>query len=184
MHNYRLETKRLIIRQPVLDDAPSIQTYVSDWELAKTTLNIPHPYPEDGALTWLRGQFESPQDHTYNFVICLKDTSLIGSINAVTAPRHHRAEIGYWIGKPFWGQGYATEAARRIVELCFEELDLNRVYATYFAGNPASRRVMEKAGMTYEGMMKQHAFRWSRYIDMGICGITREEWESQNPPRK
>lgn len=180
MHEYRLETQRLILRQPTLNDAPAIQTYVSDWEVAKTTLNVPHPYPADGAREWLRQQFESPQPDHYHFVICLKDARLIGSINVVITPRHRRAEIGYWIGRPFWGQGYASEAARQIVEFCFEELDLNRVHANYFAENPASRRVMEKAGMTFEGMLKQHFFRWSKYIDVGICGITREEWLNQH----
>jgi ribosomal-protein-alanine N-acetyltransferase len=180
MYDYRLETPRLVLRPPTLDDAPDIQTYVSDWELAKTTLNIPHPYPADGAREWLRQQFDSPEPDNFYFTICLKDTSLIGAINVRISPRHHHAEIGYWIGRPFWGQGYASEAARRIVVFCFEELDLNRVYANYFSENPASRRVMENAGMSFEGMLKQHYFRWSKYIDVGICGITREAWLEQN----
>lgn len=179
MHNYRLETPRLILRPPRLDDAPDIQTYASEWELAKTTLNIPHPYPENAALEWMQMLIEAPESDNYYFTVCLKDSTLVGAFNVGVIPRHHHAEIGYWIGRPFWGQGYASEAARRAVVFCFEELNLNRVFANYFTTNPASRRVMEKAGMIHEGTLKQHYFRWDNYIDVGICGITREDWLKQ-----
>jgi ribosomal-protein-alanine N-acetyltransferase len=87
-----------------------------------------------------------------NFAIVLRnDDMLIGAIGLVINQQHENAELGYWIGKPYWGNGYCTEAAKAVLHYGFTVLGLNRIYASHMSRNPASGRVMEKIGMKYEG---------------------------------
>ena len=88
----------------------------------------------------------------------------------------HQGELGYWIGVPYWGKGYCTEAGEALLEYGFTELDLNRIHASYFSRNPASGRVMEKLGMTYEGTRKQHILKWNKFEDLALKGILRKDW--------
>lgn len=87
------------------------------------------------------------------------------------------AELGYWLGKPYWNRGYATEAARAMVEYGFEELELNRIQARHMEHNPASGRVMEKIGMKYEGTLRQATYRFGEYHDLLMYAILRSEYE-------
>ncbi|MGO4371700.1 GNAT family N-acetyltransferase, partial [Paenibacillus sp. MCAF20] len=89
---------------------------------------------------------------------------------------HNRAELAYWMGKPYWGLGYATEAARRVVQFGFEELALNRIHAAAMTRNPASYNVMIKAGMKYEGTFPQHIKKWEQYEDLVFYGLNRSDW--------
>ena len=100
----------------------------------------------------------------------------IGAIGLTISPRNQRAEMGYWLGVPYWNKGYATEAARAVLRFGFQELGLNRIYASYFPRNPASGRVMEKAGMRYEGTLRQHFVRWSEPEDLVYYSILKSEW--------
>lgn len=97
----------------------------------------------------------------------------MGVVSLGLAMAHHRAELGYWIGKPYWGQGYMTEAARAVIEFGFQQLSLNRIVAYAMTKNPASSRVMEKNGMTYEGTFPQHVRKWDDYEDLVAYGIVR-----------
>jgi RimJ/RimL family protein N-acetyltransferase len=100
---------------------------------------------------------------------------LVGCIELRVEREHDRAETGYWIGVPFWGQGYATEAVRAVCRFAFEQLGLCRVYAHHIPRNPASGRVLAKAGMTKEGVLRQHARARGRTEDIVIYGLLREE---------
>lgn len=172
-----LETERLILRPLALSDATTIRELSGDYEVAKTTLNIPHPYPEGAAESFIQSQQDNSKG--YSFAIVRKsDPQLIGGMGIHPHERHDHAEMGYWIGVPYWNQGYASEALRRVVAFGFEELALNRIYAGYFSQNIASRRVMEKAGMTYEGTFRQHYVREGVYYDIGYCAILRSDWDS------
>ena len=174
-----LETDRLILRPLELSDAPTIRALAGHPDIAATTLNIPHPYPEGAAEAFIRSLSEEKPDPAYTFGMVRKqDDQLMGAIGIRPVAQFDRAEIGYWIGVPYWGQGYTSEAARRVVAFGFEALKLHRIYATYLSHNTASRRVMEKAGMTYEGTLRQHVKRFDRYYDLGYCGILRAEWEA------
>lgn len=174
----QLETARLILRLPQPDDADVLHRYVSDYAIAKTTLHIPHPYPRPAAdefIARVRERYEAGAD--FSFAMTRKsDGAFMGMCGIHPTFEYDRADIGYWIGVPFWGQGYTTEAARRLIDFGFEELKLNRVFAAFFIRNPASRRVMEKAGMTFEGFQRQHIKRLGVYHDIGYCGILRAEW--------
>ena len=173
-----LETDRLILRPLELEDAPVIQELVSARAIAETTLNIPHPYPAGAAETIIRQSNERrEQGAAYTFgIIRTADSTFLGCVGLQVHQEYERAEMGYWIGVPYWNQGYTTEAVRRIIDFGFSYLSLNRIYATYFTGNVASRRVMEKAGMVYEATLPQHVRRFDRFHDLGYCGILRAMW--------
>jgi RimJ/RimL family protein N-acetyltransferase len=181
MHAYQLRTERLLMRAPVMEDAAAIQELVSAWEIARATLHIPHPYPENGAEEWLKRSEDNLSRGIYTFGLTLKsDGSYIGTMGLHVDDVHQHAEVGYWIGVPYWNQGYATEALTRLIQFGFKTVGLQRIFAQYFADNPASRRVMEKSGMNYEGTMRQHIQKWAEFKDLGICGIVRADWESRH----
>lgn len=175
-----LETERLRLRLPVLDDAPVIQALVSDKRIAETTLNIPHPYPADGAVQWVNAVHGSlATGYGISFVLVRQaDNTLMGAISIREKRATLHAEIGYWIGLPYWGQGYMTEAVRRVIEYIFEERGLNRVFATHFVTNPASGRVMQKAGMQYEGTLRGHVIKAGQPLDLCCYSILRREYSA------
>jgi ribosomal-protein-alanine N-acetyltransferase len=180
-----LETDRLILRRLELSDAPQVYEYMKDREIAYNTFLIPYPYPEGAAEEWITGAHQSAeQGDDLGFAVMRKaDGLFMGACGIHLNPEHQRAEIGYWLGKPHRGQGYTSEAARRLIQFGFEELGLNRIYASYFTRNPASRRVMEKAGMTFEGVMRQSMLKWGDFVDRGMCAILRSEYEAQQAAR-
>ena len=175
-----LTTPRLILRGFQSSDIPAIVHLLQDPAIAQTTLHIPYPYSEEDARTWLRIQQDQlAQGRGYTFAIMQRELDqLIGAIDIRLTMPHRRAEIGYWIGTPYWGQGYATEAARAILRFGFEEIGLNRISATHIVENPASGRVMEKIGMRYEGTLRQYTFHHGRFQDHRVYAILRREWEA------
>lgn len=176
-----LSTERLLLRPLTLDDAPTIQKLAGDKAVASTTGRIPHPYEDGTAEAWIgthRQAFE--EDKETIFGITLKeDGTLLGCIGLTINREHERAALGYWIGKPYWGKGYCTEAARAVVRFGFEELGLNRIYATHFTRNPASGRVMAKIGMTHEGCHREHFMKWGVLEDLVTYAILRSEFRSK-----
>ncbi len=173
-----LETARLRLRPFTLADAPDVQRLAGAWEVASTTGNIPHPYPDGAAEAWIRDHglaFE--QGRLVTYAITRRDDGvLVGAISLRPNAAHHHAELGYWIGVPYWNQGYATEAARALVGYGFNTLSLHRIFAAHLTRNPASGRVMQKLGMTYEGCLRQHIFRWGQFEDLARYGILQSEW--------
>lgn len=173
-----LETDRLVLRPFRLTDAKDAQILAGHREVASTTYNIPHPYEDGMAETWI-----STHEDTFNqgkgvtYAMTLKyDGSLVGCISLMGLTLGHQGELGYWIGVPYWGKGYCTEAGEALLEYGFTELDLNRIHASYFSRNLASGRVMEKLGMTYEGTRKQHILKWGKFEDLALKGILRKDW--------
>jgi RimJ/RimL family protein N-acetyltransferase len=174
----RLETARLLLRPLTLADAPTIQRLAGAREIAATTLLIPHPYPDGAAEEWISGQQERfDQGAELVLGIELREGAVLcGAIGLKLEPAHARAELGYWIGVPWWGRGYCTEAAAALLEHAFTALGLRRVFAVHFAGNPASGRVLRKLGMTHEGRLRQHDVKWGERIDLEVYGILAQEW--------
>jgi RimJ/RimL family protein N-acetyltransferase len=172
-----LNTPRLILRELTLADAPAVHRLAGEREVAATTRLIPHPYPEGLAEVWISGLADRyAKGENASFAITLKDGPLIGAIGLLINLGDNHAELGYWIGKPFWNQGYCTEAARAVVAYGFESVNLQRVFANYFAINPASGRVMAKLGMQPEGVLRKHRFKWGEYVDLIVCGLLRDEY--------
>jgi RimJ/RimL family protein N-acetyltransferase len=174
-----LKTERLILRPFVLCDAPRVQLLAGDRAVAATTKAIPHPYEEGMAEAWINShqeRFDNGEDAV--FAIALKASGeLIGAIGLVLKLKQENAELGYWIGKPFWGQGYCTEAGRAVLQYAFTELRLHRVHAHHFSNNPASGRVMQKLGMRHEGCLRQHVKKWDTFFDSEAYGILDSEFQ-------
>ena len=98
---------------------------------------------------------------------------LVGAIGLSIHKKNRVAELGYWIGKPHWNKGYATQAAEALLEYAFEHLSITR----HMTGNPASGRVMEKIGMQFEGVLRQSSYRWGSFRDIAMYSILREEFQ-------
>jgi RimJ/RimL family protein N-acetyltransferase len=174
-----LETERLILRSFVENDAPRISELAGDAEISDTTLRIPHPYTSEMAAEWI-GTHETIREkgRALFYAIDLKSSGgLIGSTGIDIDLPHSRAEIGYWIGKEFWGRGYATEAAGRLLEYVFAVLKLHRATAHHFARNPGSGRVLEKLGMKREGHLRSHILKSGVWEDIVQYGILHNEYE-------
>ncbi|MCX7005169.1 MAG: GNAT family N-acetyltransferase [bacterium] len=178
-----LQTERLLLRPFALADAPDVQRLAGERAVADTTLNIPHPYENGMAEEWIgTHQAKFNAGELANFAVVLRATSeLVGAIGLVINRRFDRAELGYWIGRPYWKQGYCTEAAGAVLAYGFTALNLNRIHATYLSRNPASGRVMEKIGMTREGFLRQHAKKWDTYEDLVAYAILRDDWQRCRP---
>lgn len=176
-----ITTERLLLRPYTLADAPAVQRIVSDREVAATTLAIPHPYPENGAIEWIASiEPKWAEGSGAVFAITLASTGeVIGSIDLRVKPEHRHAEMGYLIARPHWGNGYVTEAARATLEFGFETIKLNRIYAHHMTHNPASGSVLRKVGMRYEGTMRQHIIKWGEARDIAFYGITRDEYDAK-----
>jgi ribosomal-protein-alanine N-acetyltransferase len=174
-----LETERLVLRPFLLSDAHDVQQLAGDRAIAETTLNIPHPYGDGLAEEWIsKHQDLFDQGKALHFAITLKgDQELVGAVSLMSMVKGHQAELGYWIGKPYWNQGYCTEAAREVVRYGFDILGLNRIHACHFSRNAASGSIMLKLGMTHEGHRRQHVIKWGVFDDMDLYGILRSEWE-------
>lgn len=173
-----LQTERLVLRPFHLEDAPIVQRLAGDMDIARNTATIPHPYEDGVAERWIgthRERFEKGESAV--FAVTLRpDGQLVGAIGLEINQESVRAELGYWIGKPFWGLGYCTEGARAVLRYAFEDLGLHRVFAVHFKRNPASGRVMQKLGMRHEGSMRQHFRKWGPFEDLEILGILRDEY--------
>ena len=173
-----LETERLILRPFRLEDAADVQRLAGDRSIADTTLNIPHPYKDGMAEGWISKHqpgFEGGKGVTFA-ITCKTGDSLIGAIGLMGMVTGHQAELGYWIGQPYWSQGFCTEAGAAVLRYAFSELGLMRVHAGHLARNPASGRVMRKLGMQQEGVRRQHVKKWDKYDDSVVYGILKAEW--------
>lgn len=173
----QLRTERLLLRRYTEEDIPALLPLLSAREVVVTTLRIPHPYTEKDAREFI--QRMQAQEIPSNFGIFDAATGqLYGGVGLTVEEQHSRAELGYWIGFPYWGRGYATEAAREIVRHGFEELKLNRIFAGVFAGNETSVRVLEKLGFKYEGTARKQYLKWGVFLDSLNFALLAEEWKA------
>lgn len=146
-----LKTRRLVLRAPTADDAEAIVAVMNDRRIAENTARIPHPYTLKDAQTFTD---KAASGSEVVFVATLADGRVIGTCGIGTL-RADGPEIGYAIGIPHWGHGYATEAARAIVDHAFRDIGLRELHAGARVSNPASRRVLEKCGFQWTGVVLQ-----------------------------
>jgi len=172
-HPPTIETDRLILRPFQISDAARVKELAGAYEIYRPTLNIPHPYEDGMAEMWISThatQFYSGEG--VNLAVTLKgDGLLIGAIGLGASPKHNRAELGYWIGVPYWGSGYCTEAAIAVIKYGFEALKLHKITCSHTEWNTASGRVMQKAGMHKEGTLVDHVMKDGEYRTMVLYGI-------------
>ncbi len=175
-----IQTDRLLLRPFRASDAADVQRLAGEREVAATALDIPHPMELWMAEEWIRicQQGRRRGDFYCFAIVAREDKALVGSIGLVISKEHERAELGYWVGKPYWNCGYCTEAARAIIEYGFKQLGLNRIHSNHFLGNPASGRIMQKCGMKYEGRVRQHVKHWDKFEDLELYAILKSEYEA------
>ena len=176
-----IATDRLILSPPVQSDLADIIKYASDYDVAKTTRSMPHPYEKHHADYWinLSIQGRENEDH-YVFGQRLRSTGqLIGGIGIKINKPDNNGSLGYWLGKEHWNQGYTTEACKAIIDFGFQHLKLHKIHAQFIAINEASGSVMKKSGMEEEAFMKGHVMRNEEYHDVYQYGILRSEWEGR-----
>lgn len=163
-----------------LEDSLMVQEYAGDEAVARTTMHIPHPYPNGVAEEWIASHDRLfIQKNDIVFSIRSLRGELYGAINLLLNLAKLEGELGYWVAAPFWGRGYCTEAVRLLIAYGFETLPLRSIHAHHFAHNPASGRVMAKAGMKRVGYLKEHVMKNGELIDVSAYSITREEFEAK-----
>ncbi|MEA1958753.1 MAG: GNAT family N-acetyltransferase [Chloroflexota bacterium] len=177
----KIETERLILRAFAMDDAPDVQRFAGDWNVANNLRTISYPYPDGLAEEWI-GSHEDKMEHgEIHLAIALRDNdSLIGSIGLIINRDDENAELGFWIGKPHWGKGYCTEAAQALTRYGFDEKGLNRIHAFHMTRNPASGKVLTKLGMTFEGCLRKCIKKWDVFEDVDVYSILRDEYSGSN----
>lgn len=144
-----LETERLVLRAPRFEDVAAVVAIANDRRIAEMTANLPHPYAEKDAENWIANAWTS-QDHP--FLITLKANGALIGATGFVMPEIGDPEIGYWLGTDHWGRGYATEAARAVVDHLFTDRDAQAIVTWARVVNPASRRVIEKCGFQWNGV--------------------------------
>lgn len=151
-----LTTDRLILRSFNSNDAETVRKLAGNHNVAKQTLNIPHPYEQGVAEAWIETHHMNwEQKGLINCAVVSKNSNeLLGTVNFVRNDEKS-VELGYWMGEPYWGMGYCTEAVNELVRFAFEELDKNSVVARHLSTNPASGAVMLKAGLRYKKTEEQ-----------------------------
>ena len=172
-----LTTRRLRLRPFTRADAAPVRVLASDREIADKTLNVPHPYESGMAEKWIgTHELGFARGELVALAMTLPaDDLLIGAIGLNLELAHRRATLGYWVGRPYWGRGYCTEAARALVAHGFESFRLNKISAECLTRNPASARVLVKLGMTHEGHKRQHYQKWGHFEDVEEYGLLRAD---------
>jgi RimJ/RimL family protein N-acetyltransferase len=143
-----LETKRLALRAPRLEDAKMVTALANDRRIAENTARIPHPYKLTDAETFICGANKTSADAV--FLITLRDGPVIGACGV--SMTEDQPELGYWLGVANWGKGYATEAMHAVIDYAFTDLAHDALNAGARVTNPASRRVLEKCGFQWTGV--------------------------------
>jgi len=159
-----LETERLQLRAPRLEDAKIVANLANDRRIAENTARVPHPYRRADAEDFIAAANRNGGETV--FVVTLRDGALIGACGLMIDERE-TPEIGYWLGAKYWGKGYATEAARALIDHAFTDLDCEALQAAARVTNPASRRVLEKCGFqwTGAGLLRVRALNSSAPVD-------------------
>ncbi len=146
-----LESKRLLLRPFDMNDASTVQKFAGNINVAKTTVNIPHPYEDGMAEAWIETQPKRwKEDELINFAIINKSSNQLMGVIGLVSRKETKAGIGYWIGEPFWNKGFCTEATKVFIDFCFTSLNIENLEAEFLVTNPASGRVIQKAGMRFK----------------------------------
>ena len=165
------------LRAWTLADASALAKLINNKKVQDNLRDgLPFPYGEEDAKVFLSAMLASDPDQNMAFAI-EADGELIGSISATRCANIHfrTAELGYYLGEPYWGKGFATEAVRQICDYIYRNTDIIRIFAEPFAYNTASCRVLEKAGFQLEGLLRSNAVKNGRILDMKMYARIREK---------
>jgi RimJ/RimL family protein N-acetyltransferase len=175
----RLETERLILRPFAAADAEAVQAFCGLWDIARMTTRIAHPYPLGAAAQWIAGQAAARargEEHIFCLALKQAEDRALGAIGLHgIAPGN--LELGYWLAPDHWGRGLATEAARAMVAYGFDSLGAEALNSGHFSDNPASGRVLEKAGFGANGVARQWSIARRDFVDSRRLLLIRSAWQ-------
>ncbi|NLM52496.1 MAG: GNAT family N-acetyltransferase [Firmicutes bacterium] len=178
----QLETERLILRKLTLQDADDIFAYGSDPEVSRFMTWETHQSIEEtkSFINFILDKYE--KDEAGEWGIVLKSTGkLIGSVGIPRYDLQNKsAEIGYVLSRKYWGQGIMPEAVSRVLQFAFEEMGLNRIESCHYVRNEKSGRVMQKVGMSFEGVVREKIFAKNKFWDVKQYAILRSDWEKRH----
>lgn len=180
VNELRIKVRQDVYLSPINEaDKSAMIEFLSTNDVYLTTLNIPHPYHEEDAKAWIRKRTEHTQrvGKEVSFAIRGAGDKMIGAVGAdsLEPGAAHRAEIGYWLAKPYWGQGIMTDVVGAYVRYAFAELQLLKLVAHVFEFNAASARVLEKNGFKLEGLLRKHFQKNGQLLDARLYGLLKED---------
>lgn len=157
--------------------ADAVQERASHPDVLATT-NLPEPYPDDGAITWIEAvQEQREAGREFPFAILNGEGTLVG-VTGLRDVTDERGEVGFWIGKPFWNRGYATAGTRRLLAFAFDDLGLSAVFARPLKRNAPSRRVLEKLGFAAVSVETHEHPKWTEDDPVVRYVLDRTDWQS------
>jgi ribosomal-protein-alanine N-acetyltransferase len=166
----------LRIRPLTYKDEERIQLLAGDAEIASTTLSFPHPYPPGAARSWIEKKLDTFAKGEEMALAIELEGEYIGSVGFFLNRRDDAGELGYWIGKPYWGRGFASLAVDAMLRFGFEELNLHRIQAQVMMRNAGSARVLEKALLRFEGLLRGSIKKNGVYEDVRMYALTAADW--------
>ncbi|MCP9235546.1 GNAT family N-acetyltransferase [Lewinella sp. JB7] len=182
----QLLTPRLLLTPPTLADAPAMIELANDPVVEEMTLSFPYPYGEADALAFLHGANVHRKAGTaFQYAIKLRDTDgFVGSIGLHIDDRYGYGEIGYWMGAPYRGRGFVTEAVGALLDAAFAHTSLVRIQAMTRQHNVASARVLLKSGFRHEAVLEDHTVKNGEVQTVIQFRILRREWEESSVRKK
>ena len=160
-------------------DKHALIEHLHDRDIYERTFRIPFPYTDADAEAFLARVAKATDQHGQpaHFAIRTGDDAPIGGcgLSDFEVGKSHRAEVGYWLAKPFWGRGITTAVVQRVCQHAFEEFGLVKIIAHVVTHNPASARVLEKCGFVQEGLLRKHFLKDGQLIDVKLFALLREE---------
>lgn len=175
---FRLETRRLWLRWPRLSDAPAIERYCAKWEVARHTARIPHPYPKGSAERFIYAAREANalgRDLNLAVTPIASPARVVGALS-LERRGADRLTLGYAFAPEVWGRGYATEAVGVLIAAAFKLSSVEEIEASVHVDNPASARVLEKAGFTHVGRAMRGAPARGKMVECDAFAYKRREW--------
>lgn len=166
---------RLLLRPPQADDAAAIAALADNPRIAFQTARMPYPYTQAHARDWIARQADTASETV--FVALHRQSGEVLGAAGFGVLDAGEAELGYWIGEPYWGRGYATEAATAVIDHAFDARDVPRLMGRCRTGNPASQRVLEKCGFTYRGPGTVHSRALKATLPTHDFVLERADWK-------
>ena len=186
LNTYRIETEKLVLEVPAESDAPTLFALVGGEDRLEMTAGLLWDGPDEMSDTvgFIRqAQTEHYGESGFHWAIRDRTGAITGSygtavgmISARPSSEAGRGDVGYWLGKPYWGKGLMREALTAVLDLCFGEFDQVKVEAEIFTSNARSKRLVESLGMVLEGTIRSSHHKRGEWVDAHIYGILRDEW--------
>jgi ribosomal-protein-alanine N-acetyltransferase len=169
-------SKKFVLRHVRSSDAQSIVEHINNRKIFRNTLHIPYPYAVTDARAWLRrtlSMYRKQRPVNFNLAIVVNDI-MIGSVGLNHIEYGHKAEIGYWLAEPYWGQGIMSEAVGTITAYGFKHFKLKRIYAYVFLYNRPSHQVLKKNGFQVEGILQKNIKKGSLLLDEYVLALIKK----------